>query len=222
MVRKQDARRSTRVKLSKQSSRKNRKHYLETRKRDGLTNKATFANELNWLLGAEDRFATMCFMAIPLGSPMIWSLQESEHVTDAFDYSLKFCHQLGITQSAKTYPRFMNALTRYNVLSARVRSRVQQCAEEVGGRFWRDNDWVLFASDGSRVSVPRTVSNVDAFCAANYGSMSYKVSYKVPPVSYKVPPGELQGAALQSYKVTRLQGYKVLVTRCHPRATHSL
>lgn len=51
-----------------------------------------------------------------------------------------------------------------------MRSRVQQCAEEVGGRFWRENDWVLFAFDGSRVSVPRTVSNEDAFCAANYGN----------------------------------------------------
>jgi Transposase DDE domain len=177
MVRKQDARRSTRVKLSKQSSRKNRKHYLETRKRNGLTNKATFANELNWLLGAEDIFADDVFHGNTTWEPndlvsqaLIWSLQESKNVTDAFDYSLKFCHQLGMTQSAKTYPRFMNALTRYNVLSARVRSRVQQCAEEVGGRFWQDNDWVLFAFDGSRVSVPRTVSNEDAFCAANYGN----------------------------------------------------
>jgi len=36
-----------------------------------------------------------------------------------------------------------------------VRSSIQQRAEEVSGRFWRDNGWVLFAFDGSRVSVPR-------------------------------------------------------------------
>ena len=93
MVRKQDARRSTRVKLSKQSSRKNRKHYLETRKRDGLTNKATFANELNWLLGEEDIFADDVFHGNTTWEPndlvsqaLIWSLQESKNFTDAFDY----------------------------------------------------------------------------------------------------------------------------------------
>lgn len=177
MVRKQDARRSTRAKLANQSSIKNRKRFLETSKRDSLTNKATFANELNWLLGEEDIFADDVFHGNTTWEPselvsqaLIWSLQETKYVTDAFEYSLKFCDKLGMKQTAKTYPRFMNALTRYNVLSARVRSRVQQCAEEAGGRFWRDNDWVLFAFDGSRVSVPRTVSNENAFCAANYGN----------------------------------------------------
>jgi len=61
-------------------------------------------------------------------------------------------------------------LTKHNVLAKRVRTSIRQRAKEVSGRFWRDNDWALFAFDGSRVGVPRTVSNEDAYCAPNYGS----------------------------------------------------
>lgn len=172
MVRKHEARRDTREKLSNQTSRKNRKRLLNTGNRKGTTNKAAFSNELNWLLGDQDIFAADVFHGNTTWDPyelvsqaVIWSLQETKHVTDAFDYALKFCEKLKMEQTAKTYPRFMNTLARYKVLGTRVRSRLQQRAEEVGGRFWRDNDWTLFAFDGSRVSVPRTVSNEKAFCA---------------------------------------------------------
>ena len=177
MVRKQEVRRSQRSKLAKQSSKKIRKRLRVVGINAHTTNKDALINELNWVIGTEDIFADDVFHGNTGWDPvelvsqaLIWSLQESKHVTDAFDYSLNFCNKLGMKQTAKTYPRFMNALTRYNVLSARVRSRVQQCAEKIGGRFWRDNDWVLFAFDGSRVGVPRTVSNEKAFCAANYGN----------------------------------------------------
>lgn len=176
MVRKQDARNVTRVKKSKQSS-KRLNRIQNARRFDDRTNKAAFASELNWLLGDQDIFADDVFHGNTTWDPydlvsqaLVWSLQDKKHVTDAFDYSLKFCDSLQMKQTAKSYPRFINALTRYDLLAARVRSRVQYCAEDVGGRFWRDYDWALFAFDGSRVSVPRTVSNEDAFCAANYGN----------------------------------------------------
>ena len=176
MVRKQEARRSNRSKLAKQKSKKIRKRLSVVRNNARNTNKVDLINELNWVLGEVNIFANDVFHGNTTWDPnqlvsqsLIWSLQESKHVTDAFDYSLNFCNKLGMKQTAKSYPRLMNALTRYNVLLARVRSRVQECAEEVGGRFWRDDDWVLFAFDGSRVGVPRTVSNEKAFCAANYG-----------------------------------------------------
>jgi len=89
---------------------------------------------------------------------------------DAFSYSLLLCNSLDMQLTAKSYPRFMNVLTKQNVLSKTVRTSIQQRAEEVSGRFWRDNGWTLFAFDGSRVSVPRTVSNEDAYCTPNYGS----------------------------------------------------
>ena len=176
MVRKQDARNVTRVKKSKQSS-KRINRIQNARRFDDTTNKAAFASELDWLLGDQDIFTDDVFHGNTTWDPydlvsqaLVWSLQDKKYVTDAFDYALKFCDSLGMKQTAKSYPRFMNALTRYNALAARVRSRVQYCAEDVGGRFWRDCDWALFAFDGSRVSVPRTVSNEDAFCAANYGN----------------------------------------------------
>ena len=154
MVRKQDARNVTHVKKSKRVNR-----IQNARRLDDTTNKAAFASELDWLLGDHDIFTDDVFHGNTTWDPyelvsqaLVWSLQDKKHVTDAFDYALNFCDSLGMRQTAKSYPRFMNALTRYDALSARVRSRVQYCAEDVGGRFWRDCDWALFAFDGSRVS----------------------------------------------------------------------
>jgi hypothetical protein len=139
------------------------------------TNKDAFISELNWVLG--DIFAKDAFHGNSTWDPyelvsqaLVWALKESNNVTDAFSYSLLLCKSLDMKQTAKSYPRFMNVLTKHKVLSTRVRTSIQQRAEEVSGRFWRDNGWALFAFDGSRVSVPRTVSNEDAYCAPNYGS----------------------------------------------------
>ena len=173
MVRKQDARSKTLAKRLKQSSKKDRiRNAINV---ELTTNKAAIASELNWVLGsifAEDAFhGNSTWDPYELVSQaLVWALQESKNVTDAFHNSLLLCDSLGMQQTAKSYPRFMNVLTKHNVLSTRVRSSIQQRAEEVSGRFWRDNGWVLFAFDGSRVSVPRTVSNEDAYCASNYGS----------------------------------------------------
>lgn len=176
MNRKNEARRATPEKRSNQTSKKNRKRSSNLGTRKGITNKAAFSSELNWLLGDQNIFAADAFHGNSAWDPrelvwqaVIWSLQETKRVTDAFDHALTFCEKLGLKKTTKTYPRFMNALTRYKVLGTRVRSRLQERAEEIAGRFWRDSDWTLFAFDGSRVSVPRTVSNEKAFCAPNFG-----------------------------------------------------
>jgi hypothetical protein len=101
---------------------------------------------------------------------VIWAWQDTTNVSDAFMMALENCEDLNIHYGAKTYTSFINALDRYrDVFSQGLRLRFQALAEEVGGRFWRDGDWVLMGFDGSRVTAPRTVSNEKEFCAPNYG-----------------------------------------------------
>jgi hypothetical protein len=108
---------------------------------------------------------------------LIWSWQDSKNVTDAFSITLEVCEQIGLKQGAKTYTGFMNALDGYRVLiGERLRIRHQALAEEVGGRFFRTDGWVLIAFDGSRATAPRTVANEKALCAPNYGQ-SNKAKY---------------------------------------------
>jgi hypothetical protein len=69
-----------------------------------------------------------------------------------------------------TCPSFMNALTRYDeIFVPRLREHYQTLAEEVGGRYFRTDGWVLMGFDGPRATAPRSVSNEQALCAPNYG-----------------------------------------------------
>ena len=101
---------------------------------------------------------------------IIWAWQQAENVTDAFTDSLRVCKELKLAGAVKTYTSFMNALERYTpMFSVELRRRFQSLAEEIAGRFWRDDEWVLTGFDGSRASAPRSESNEQALCAPNYG-----------------------------------------------------
>ena len=124
-----------------------------------LFSKDKFHGNIKW---APDQLATQA---------VIWSWQETRNVTDAFEQSLDICEDLGLKKTAKTYTAFMNALDSYrDIFICRLRERHQALAEEIGGRFFRINDWVLMGFDGSRITAPRTTSNERAFCAPNYGN----------------------------------------------------
>ena len=101
---------------------------------------------------------------------LIWSAQETKFVTDAFVHTQEACEELGMQQVAQSYTSMMNALSRYaHVFAPVLRQRFQALAEEVGGRYFATDDWVLIGFDGSRTTAPRSVSNEQAFCAPNYG-----------------------------------------------------
>jgi hypothetical protein len=101
---------------------------------------------------------------------LVWSWQETKHVTDAFDHAQEVCDELGWQQTARSYTSLMNALDRYDHLwMQHLQERCQTLAEQVGGRFFRTDGWVLIGFDGSRTTAPRTISNERAFCAPNYG-----------------------------------------------------
>jgi len=165
----------------KQSTESKRRKQRRQRKQSPLKqpeNKTVFRELLNWVASESELFAKDEFHGNIKWNPeqlavqaLIWSWQEAKNVTDAFDQTLEICVELGLENTAKTYTAFMNALAAYaDVFSSRLRGQYQALAEKVGGRHWRNADWLLIGFDGSRATAPRTVSNERAFCAPNYGN----------------------------------------------------
>ena len=161
----------------KQSSRRRRQN-KQRGEQQKQQNKTIFREVLNWLVSEGELFTEERFHGNIKWKPeqlaaeaLIWSWQEANNVTDAFDQTLEICEELGAKNIAKTYASFMNALDTYaDIFSSRLQQRYQALAEEVGERFWKCGDWVLIGFDGSRATTPRTVSNEKAFCAPNYGN----------------------------------------------------
>jgi len=157
----------------KQSSQINKKR-REIRRRKNKTNLKAL---LSWLVPENELFTEDQIQGNIKWTPeqlaqqaMIWAWQETENITDAFDQTLEVCKELRIDQNAKTYTAFIDALNRYRkIFSLRLQQQFQTLAEEVAGRFWRNNNWVLMGFDGSRVTLPRTIANEKEFCAPNYG-----------------------------------------------------
>jgi hypothetical protein len=163
-----------RRKQSNRSGRIAKQRRRESRRRQ---NKTIIKALFDWLIPEDELFTKDRFHGNIKWTPgqlaqqaMIWALQDTRNVTDAFAMALEVCEDLKIEKGAKTYTGFIDALARYReTFSLRLGRQFQSLAEEVGGRFWRDGDWVLMGFDGSRVTTPRTVSNESEFCAPNYG-----------------------------------------------------
>lgn len=163
--RKQSTRTRNRIRKKKQGD-------IERRR-----NKTLFKALLDWLIPEDVLFTEDRFHGNTKWTPeqlaqeaVIWAWQDARNVTDAFAMAVEACKELKIKNAAKTYTAFINALDRYReTFSLRLGRQFQALAEEVAGRFWRDDGWVLMGFDGSRVTTPRTVSNEKEFCAPNYG-----------------------------------------------------
>lgn len=158
----------------KQSNQTGKQRRREVQRRK---NKTIFKALVGWLIPEDVLFTKDRFHGNIKWTPeqlaqqaVMWAWQDTRNVTDAFAITLEVCEDLNIENAAKTYTAFINALDRYReTFSLRLGRQFQALAEEVAGRFWRDSDWVLMGFDGSRVTVPRTVSNEKEFCAPNYG-----------------------------------------------------
>ena len=161
----------------KQSKRARRVNNRKRGRKERQRNKTIFRTLVNELIPEGELFSEYRFHGNIKWTPerlcqqaLIWSWQDTKNVTDAFEQTGEICEELGIKNIANTYTAFMNALDGYTeTFAPRLRQHFQALAEEWGGRFWRDNDWVLMGFDGSRATTPRTVSNEKAFCAPNYG-----------------------------------------------------
>ena len=63
---------------------------------------------------------------------LIWSWQDTQKVTDAFEKTLEICQGLGLKNIAKTYTGFMNAISENReTLRTGLRIRLQALAERV-------------------------------------------------------------------------------------------
>jgi hypothetical protein len=75
-----------------------------------------------------------------------------------------------LTCSLSTYQGFMGALVRWTGKMLPVlRDILQQRMQRIASNFWRIDDWVPIAFDGSRSTAPRTKRDEAAFCASSYG-----------------------------------------------------
>lgn len=143
----------------------------------GVKNKTRFRELLEWFTPEGELFAKHEFHGNTKWTAeqvavqaLIWSWQETKHVTDAFDHAQEVCDELGMKHATKSYASMLNALERYHDLFAsRLRERFQVMAKEIAGDQWATGGWVLIGFDGSRATAPRSVSNERAFCAPNYG-----------------------------------------------------
>ena len=140
-------------------------------------NKTVIREAVEWLSREPGLFPKQLFHGNVKWKPeqlaslaLVWAWQETKYVTNAFEHALEVCDELGMGKTAQSYTSMMNALVRYSkVLMGRLLQRLQTQAQAVGGRHWQTGGWVPMAFDGSRITAPRTVSNEQAFCAANYG-----------------------------------------------------
>ena len=115
----------------KQSNRSpgNKKRQVEQPRRK---NRTLFLELLDWFVPAGALFSKHEFHGNTKWNPeqlaaqaLIWSWQETRHVTDAFDHTLEVCEDLAMKDTAKTYTSMMNALQRYHpVFDARMRERL--------------------------------------------------------------------------------------------------
>ncbi len=101
---------------------------------------------------------------------ILWVWSDQANLTTAFTNARQAVLIFGEASTLASYQGFIRALVTWNEsLRQLLWSRLQQLMEQCGGPSWRIGEFLALAVDGSRVSVPRTKSNEDAFAARNFG-----------------------------------------------------
>lgn len=123
---------------------------------------------LNWLVTG------ICFASITLRAACTWTAQaltcaallwawsDERTLTERFSISRKIIRFIlrGQQEPAGSYQAFIKLLRKWtdplrNLLASEFRQRTQETLAGV----WKVKGWVVFAVDGSRIAVPRTLSN---------------------------------------------------------------
>lgn len=164
-------------------ARKQRKMRSSRKSRQGtrtLSNAEGLREKLDWLLPDASIFAKVRFhgnVSWDAWSLVIlaifWSWSEARFVTDAFVAASGWCRVLLGCSPLTTYQGFMGALAKWTpqllpIVITVLQQRMADLAP-LGGKFYRVDQWVAIAFDGSRSSAARTKSNEADFCAKNYG-----------------------------------------------------
>lgn len=101
---------------------------------------------------------------------ILWVWSDQSQLTKAYEEGRQAALKFYAGLTLESYQGFIRALTSWTEqLRPLLWLRLQQLMEQVAGVYWRCGEFVVLAVDGSRVSVPRTKSNEQAFAAKNYG-----------------------------------------------------
>ena len=101
---------------------------------------------------------------------ILWVWSDQSQLTKAYEEGRQAALKFYAGLTLESYQGFIRALTSWTEqLRPLLWLRLQQLMEQVAGVYWCCGEFVVLAVDGSRVSVPRTKSNEQAFAAKNYG-----------------------------------------------------
>ena len=101
---------------------------------------------------------------------ILWVWSEQGCLTTAFGDARRTALTFYESLTLASYQGFIRALVTWNEsLRSQLGLRLQQLMEACAGKYWRIGEFLALAVDGSRVTVPRTTSNEEAFAAQNYG-----------------------------------------------------
>jgi len=141
-----------------------------------LSNKESLEELRKWFLPDDSIFSRIRFHGNIKWTPtclvwlaLCWAWSEARNLTDAFSEALGVCQKM-VACTLSTYQGFMGALVgSTEKLLPVLRDVLQQRMEQIASKFWRVDEWVPIAFDGSRSTAPRTRANEATFCASNYG-----------------------------------------------------
>ncbi len=104
---------------------------------------------------------------------------DRENITDAFEESRDIVASWGIGSIAKSFQGFFKQLIGHaKVLKDIVIKALRENMLELLRELALEEDFLLFAVDGSRVAMPRTKSNQDRFCSKRQNRKSKKKTTK--------------------------------------------
>ena len=101
---------------------------------------------------------------------IVWVWSNDATLTGAFAEAHRWSIDVLGSAAVGTYQGLLKALVTWTPrLLPLLWEQLHRLMQEHGGEHWRVGRWVPLAVDGSRVSVPRTEENEEAFCAPNFG-----------------------------------------------------
>src|ERR1700747_2892667 len=101
---------------------------------------------------------------------VIWVWSNDTTLTGAFVEAHRWAMDVLGRAAMHTYQGFIKALLTWTTSWLPLLwDHLHRLMEEQGGEHWRIGRWVPLAADGSRISVPRSKENEEAFCAPNFG-----------------------------------------------------
>jgi Transposase DDE domain len=101
---------------------------------------------------------------------ILWVWSDQTCLTTAFGDARRTALTFYESLTLRSYQGFIRALATWNEpVRLLLWSRLQLLMEHCGGKHWRIGEFLALAVDGSRVTVPRTKSNEEAFATKNFG-----------------------------------------------------